>query len=82
MTYETEIRIEIAGVRKSIPLEFRYRVATADGSPRLDLDSVTVVCGGRQFAADWVYEAMGIRQLKALEAEMLAHWKAERQGAA
>jgi hypothetical protein len=82
VTYETEITIEIAGTRHSIPLEIDYRVATVNGRRQPIHDAVSVVCGERRFAGEWIYDAMGSRQAQALDMVMLAHWDSDGRGTA
>ena len=83
MTYETEMTIEIAGTRHSIPLEIDYRMATFNNGRRRPVhDAVSIVCGGRRFVGEWIYDAMCSRQLEALDRELLAHWDSDGRGAA
>ncbi len=82
VTYETEMTIEIAGTRHSVPLEIDYRVATVDGRRQPVHDAVSVVCGEKRFRGDWVYDAMCSRQLRALDREMLTYWDSGGEGAA
>jgi hypothetical protein len=64
VTYETKIGIEIAEVRRSLPLEFDYRVVTTNGKRQAVHDAVSVVCGAKRFGGEWIYEAIGDRQLR------------------
>ncbi len=73
VTYETKIAIEVAGIRRAIPVEFRYRVKAIGGKRTPIHDSAAVRCGRRRFPGDWVYEAIGVRQLRALDDLLLAH---------
>lgn len=77
MNYETKIGIEIAGIRRSVPLVFRYSVKTINGKRTPIHESAFVRCGRSRFPGDWVYEAMGVRQLRELDDELLAHWTPE-----
>jgi len=82
MRYETRIGIEIAGIQRSIPVEFQYRVETVKGKPVAIHDSATSMCWGRRSSGEWVYDAMGTRQLEELDSRLIAHWKTERGKAA
>jgi hypothetical protein len=73
VTYETMIGIEIAGIRRAIPLRFQYRIKTINGKRTPIHDSVAILSGGRRLPGDWVYEAIGVRQLMELDDLLLAH---------
>ena len=77
MTYETRIAIEIAGIRRSFPLEIKYRVEAIKGKPELIHDSVSVLCGEERRSGEIVYDLLGLRQRKELEDRLLDHWKSE-----
>jgi hypothetical protein len=77
VTYETKIAIEIAGIRRAVPLVFRYHVKTISGKRTPIHESASMRCGRSRFPGDWVYEAMGVRQLRELDDELLAHWAPE-----
>ena len=74
MTYETRIGIEIAGIRRSIPLSFRYRVENIGGIHHPIHDSVFIVKGNKRLPGEWIYKAIGVRQLKELDGKLLKHW--------
>ncbi len=74
VTYETKIAIEIAGIRRAVPLVFRYHVKMINGKRTPIHESAFVRSGRSRFPGDWVYEAMGDRQLRELDDELLAHW--------
>ncbi len=73
MTYETKIAIEIAGIRRAIPVEFHYRVKIINGKRTPIHDSASVRYGRMRLAGDWIYDAMGTRQLRELDDLLLAH---------
>ena len=75
MTYETRIGIEIAGIRRSIPLLFRYRVENIGGMQHAIHDSVSIVSGSKRFPGEWIYKAIGARQLRELDEQLLEYWK-------
>jgi hypothetical protein len=77
MTYETKIGIEIEGIRRSIPLEIKYRVEAIKGKPELIHDSVSVLFGEDRLSGEHVYDLLGVRQRKGLEDQLLNHWKSE-----
>jgi hypothetical protein len=82
MTFQTKISIEIAGIRRSIPVEFKYRVDTAKGKPVPIHDSASSLYWGNRSSGEWIYDAMGVRQLKELDSQLVEHWRAEKGKAA
>jgi len=81
MTYETRIAIEIAGIRRSLPLEIKYRVEAIKGKPELIHDSVSFLSGEERRSGEIVYDLLGLRQRKELEGRLLDHWKSENREA-
>jgi hypothetical protein len=77
MNYETKIGIEIEGIRRSIPLEIKYRVEAIKGKPQLIHDSVSILCGEERRSGECVYDFLGLRQRKELEDRLLDHWKSK-----
>ncbi len=82
MTYETRIGIEIVGIRRSIPVEFKYRIKAVKGKPVAIHDSATALCWGKRSSGEWIYDAMGTRQFEELDSRLIEHWKSERGKAA
>jgi hypothetical protein len=77
MTYETKIRIEIAGIRRSLRIAFDFHMGTVDGERQPIHDSVRVLTRDR-LPGTWIYHAIGVRQLKALDGRLIAHWASRR----
>jgi hypothetical protein len=82
MTYETKVGIEIAGIRRSLRIEFSYQVRTIKRKRTPVQDSATVLCQGERLSGDWVFNAMGPRQLEELDRRLIAHWKSSKGKAA
>jgi hypothetical protein len=82
MTYETKVGIEIAGIRRSLRIEFKYEVKTIKRKPAPVHGSATVLCQGERLPGDWVFNAMGPRQLEELDRRLVAHWKSGKGKAA
>jgi hypothetical protein len=74
VTYQTKIVIEIAGVRRSLQFAVDYHVETVEGEILPIQDHVCVLERGRLVPGEWVYHAMGPRQLKELEARLMKQW--------
>jgi hypothetical protein len=77
MTYETKIRIEIAGIRRSLRIAFDYHIGTVDSERQPIHDSVRILTGDR-LSGTWIYYAIGARQLKKLDSRLMEHWESER----
>ena len=75
MTYETRIGIEIAGIRRSIPLSFHYRVEKIGGRQHAIHDSVHILNGNQRLPGEWIYKAIGTRQLRELDEQLIEYWK-------
>jgi hypothetical protein len=75
--YDTRIGIEIAEIRRSVWLEFKYRVDTENCEDQLVHEAITLLAdeGGR-IPADWIELLLGPRQRKELESRLLKYWKA------
>ncbi len=82
MTYETKVGIEIAGIRRSIRIEFKYKVQTIKGKPTPVHASATVLRQRERLSGDWVYDALGDRQLEELDRRLVEHWKSNKGKAA
>jgi hypothetical protein len=82
MTYETRIGIEIAGIRRSIRVEFKYRIKAVKSKPVAIHESATVCCWGERSSGEWIYDAMGTRQLEELDSRLIECWKSEKGKAA
>jgi len=77
MTYETKISIEIAGIRRSIRIAFQYHVESIGGEMQVIHDSARVLSDDGTLPGQWVYEAIGPRQLKQLHGDLLDHWNTQ-----
>lgn len=82
MTFETKISIEIAGIRRSIPVEIKYRVEMVQGKPTPIHLSATAVCWGKRSSGEWIYDAMGVRQHKELDSQLIENWESQKGKAA
>jgi hypothetical protein len=77
MTYETRIEIEIAGIRRALRLAFEYRVETVEGEIQPLHEGVSVLINGQRLPGKWVYQAIGPRQFKELEARLIENWNSQ-----
>jgi hypothetical protein len=77
MIYETLIGIEVAGIRRSIPVAFTYRVRAIKGKPTAIYESAVFRLESSRLPGNWVCDVLGPRQLGKLEGELLAQWAAE-----
>ena len=82
MTYETLIEIEIAGIRRGLRLDFEYGVELVEGEMQPVHEGVSVLINGQRLPGKWVYQAIGPRQFKALDARLVKHWKSQTAGTA
>ena len=82
MTYETKIGIEIAGIRRSIPVEFKYRIKAVKGKLVAIHESTTVLRWGKRSSGEWIFDAIGTRQLGELDSRLIEHWRSGRGKAA
>ena len=81
MTYETSIGIEIAGIKRSIRLEFNFHVEMVDGERLPIHEGVRILDKGMRASGTWVYDAIGPRQLKELEARLMHYWDGRKTAA-
>jgi hypothetical protein len=75
MTYETIIKIEIAGIRRALRVVFEYHVENVEGELLPILDEICVLTNRGNFAGKWVYQMIGPRQLKELQGRMIKQLK-------
>jgi hypothetical protein len=75
--YETLIGIEIAGIRRGLQVKMGYHVEMVEGINEPILDWVSVRYERRQLPANWIFQVLGPRQRKELQAQMLQHWEAK-----